>query len=207
MPIRQLLIPVLLIAAFLGSPAHAEQAYFGGNFALLKYDTESLDSAIGTRSLYGRVGLGDKRGIFRGEMRLGFIKGKEDLRVVFRNGRSDATLEASGTLIGAYFLVGIPVELSTVRPYAFLGYSLTGWTEKLCYGTVSQACEEVDDDINDLSFGFGVDFDVGGNWIVNVEYGSYVDASGAYESSHPFFGGEDIDVQGLSVGVSLSFGS
>ena len=208
MPIRQLLISVLLIAAFLGSPAHAQQAYFGGNLALMQYDTVSLNHAMDAIGLNGRVGLGDKRGIFRGELRFGVITGKEDVTLVedfvLLDGNDGSAitlatqggaLEASGTLIGAYALVGMPAE-SAVRPYAFLGYSLTDWTQTLCARGV---CEEVDDDANNISFGFGVDFDLSNDWIINVEYGVYVDKSDAFE-------GDSLEVDGLSIGVSLPFG-
>ena len=147
MPARQLLISVLLIVPFLGNPAHAREAYFGGNFALMNYATASLDPSIDIGSLYGKMGLRDERGIFRGELRLGFIDGEEDFMMdtmamddsnepnatmeASATMEAPATLKASGTLIGAYALVGMPTE-STVRPYAFLGYSLAGWTETIC---------------------------------------------------------------------------
>ena len=199
MPIRQLLISVLLIVPFLGSPTHAQQAYFGGNFALMNYDTASLDPSMDVIGLNGKVGWSDKRGIFRGELRLGFIEGDENVTVVDGSDQFAGTLDASGTLIGAYALIGMPAE-STVRPYAFLGYSLTDWTETLCLAAgLVRICGEIDDDVNDISFGFGVDFDLGNDWIVNVEYGFYVDDSSAFE-------GDGLEVDGLSVGISVPFG-
>ena len=200
MTARQLPISVLLIALFLGAPAHAQQAYFGGNLVLMKYDTASLDPAMDAIGLNGKVGLSDKRGIFRGELRLGVIEGEEDVTVVDGSDEFAATLEASGTLIGAYALVGMPAE-STVRPYAFLGYSLTDWTETLCLAVGSgRICAEIDDDVNDISFGFGVDFDLGNDLIINAEYGFYVDKSDVFE-------GDGLEVDGLSIGVSWLFGS
>ena len=200
MPIRQLLISVLLITPFLGAPAHAQQAYFGGNLALMNYDTASLDPSMDAIGLNGKVGLSDKRGIFRGELRLGVIEGEEDVTVVDGSDEFPATLEASGTLIGAYALVGMPAE-STVRPYVFLGYSLTDWTETLCFAAGSgRLCAEIDDDVNDISFGFGVDFELGNDLIINAEYGFYVDKSDVFED-------DTLEVDGLSIGVSWPFGS
>ena len=151
-----------------------------------------LGVTVSTTSLYGKMGFSDERGILRGELRLGVIKGKENVTPAI-------TLEASGTLIGVYALIGMPVE-STARPYAFLGYSLTDWTDTLCLvSSFRRECEEADDGVNDISFGFGVDFDLSNDWIINVEYGFYVDDSSAFE-------GDGLDLSGLSVGISAPFG-
>ena len=202
MPIRPLLISVLLTVSLLGSPAHAQQAYFGGNFALMNYDTATLNPSIDLNSVYGRAGFSDKRGIFRGELRLGFITGEEDgiVEALVMDGSSDeinATLEVSGTLLGFYALVGMPAE-STVRPYAFLGYSLTDWTET-CNAAAGGTCYEFEDDVNDISFGFGVDLDLGNDLIINAEYGFYVNTS-------DFFDGDSLELDGLSIGISVPFG-
>ena len=192
MPIRPLLISVLLTASLLGFPAHAQQTYFGGNLALLDHELAEVSALkVSTIGLYGKMGFSDERGILRGELRLGVIDGKENVTQAI-------TLEASGTLIGAYALVGMPAE-SAVRPYAFLGYSLTDWTDTLCLeSSFRRECEDADDRVNDISFGFGVDFDLSNDWIINVEYGFYVDDSGAFE-------GDGLELSGLSVGISVPF--
>ena len=198
MPARQLLISVLLIAALLGAPAHARQTYFGGNLALLTYDVPDLEPALDVSGVYGKVGLGDERGVFRGELRLGFVNGEHDhVTAMIRGDESSTRLEVSGNWIGAYALIGMPVE-SMVRPYAFLGYSITDWSEDLCYevpipdGSYTM-CGDVGDDADDISFGFGVDLNVGNDWTVNIEYAMYLDQS------------DVIEVDGLSVGISLPF--
>ena len=199
MPARQLLISVLLIAPLLGAPAHAWQTYFGGNLAMMRYDTARLDAALGVAGLYGRVGLGDERGVFRGELRLGLANGeRDDVTAMIGRAERDAELEVSGGWIGAYALIGMPVE-SPARPYAFLGYSITDWSEDACYkAPISNGsrtiCEKVDADTDDVSFGIGVDLGVGNDLIVNIEYAMYLDQS------------DVIEVESLSIGVSLPFG-
>ena len=198
MPARQLLISVLLIAALLGAPAHARQTYFGGNLVLLTYDVPDLEPALDVFGAYGKVGLGDERGVFRGELRLGFVNGEHDhVTEMIRGDESSTKLEVSGSWIGAYALIGMPVE-STVRPYAFLGLSITDWSEDLCYKVLVPdgsytTCGDVGDDADDISLGFGVDLDVGNDWIVNIEYAIYLDQSNV------------IEVDGLSVGISMPF--
>ena len=198
MPARQWLISVLLIVPFLGNPAHAQQTYFGGNVAFMNYATASLDPSIDIGSLYGRVGLGDERGVFRGELRLGLASGEhDDVTAMVGLAERDAELEVSGGWIGAYALIGMPVK-SPARPYAFLGYSITDWSEDVCYkAPLSNGsrtiCEKVDADADDVSFGIGVDLDVGNDLIVNIEYAMYLDQS-------------VIEIESLSIGVSLPFG-
>ena len=196
MPARQWLISVLLMAPLLGAPAHAQQTYFGGNLAMMRYDTARLDTAVSVAGLYGRVGLGDERGVFRGELRLGLASGEhDDVTAMIGLAERDAELEVSGGWIGAYALIGMPVE-STARPYAFLGYSIMDWGEDACYkAPISNGsrtlCEKADAD--DVSFGIGVDLDVGNDLIVNIEYAIYLDQS-------------VIEIESLSIGVSLPFG-
>ena len=204
MPIRPLLISVLLTASLLGTPAHALQKYFGGNLARLDRETDTNEvDGIG---LYGKMGFSDKRGIFRGELRLGVIDGDGDATVT---GAVDVAgkLEKSGTLMGAYALVGMPAE-STVRPYAFLGYSITDWTDELCITTESAGRECVDVDVDSISYGFGVDFKLGNDWIINVEYGIYLDdtTNAPAGGSGLQIEGSDFELSGISVGISVPFG-
>ena len=197
MPARQLLISVLLIAPFLGATAHAQQTYFGGNLALLAYDTPDFDRAplvspaVVVTGLYGRVGFGGERDIFRGELRFGRIEGEEDAHLVLGSDARDARMEESGSLIGVYALIGMPAE-STVRLYALLGYSLTDWEQSFCFREFSgPRCVEEEDDISGTSLGFGMDISVSNGWIVNIEYARYLDKT--------------VWVGGLSVGISLPF--
>ena len=190
---RKLLALTLLIVPFLQSPAHAHpHQYYGGG--LQAFDHEERGGEFGLNAAYGRFGFAEfeKRGIFQGEIRLGGGVGSDEDMLTTGDGPTLAEVKLQG-LFGAYILASLPMS-AAFRPYALLGYSLMRANARSCSMTADLAgiifCAEEDDNITDVSFGFGADLRITRHWRVNVEYANYVDQDTA-------------KINGLSIGFTL----
>ncbi len=177
-------IASLPIAAVLvlsnASAADGAQTYIGVQYAQFEEDDLDLEP---TAAVIRMGSLTDQGYGFEG--RFGFGLSSDDVSEFdpfFFGDVVTVDLEID-TLFGAY-LVG-RADAGAASIYGIIGFTMIDYTIEASVGTLSGSDS---DDESDLSYGFGVDFDVSDKVRLNIEYMQYIDKS-------------EIDASAISVGL------
>jgi outer membrane immunogenic protein len=172
-------IKASLIIACLGvsSVAVANEMYFGGGFAAIKYNEKMLNESASLNAAVVKFGTKFNDN-FAAEARVGFGVGDDTVNVF----GTDAKIKLNH-FYGAYVKGGIAAT-EMFYPYAVLGYT----RGELKASVAGQSATETE---SDFSYGVGMDFNFTG-FTLNLEYQNYFDKNTA-------------KVDGISIGFTKSF--
>lgn len=165
--------------AAVATTANAQEAYLGGNLALVEYSEDGIGEDASVTAGYVRFG-GFLNEYLSVEARAGL--GFDDDRVNVSGIPVDFELD---NLLGGYLRAGYPVT-DQLYPYVVGGFTRVEATVSV-EGFGSET-----DSGNDVSYGLGADFAVTEAVKLNAEYISFYSKDGA-------------DFDALSFGVSTSF--
>ena len=171
---------VILVASIAGNVYSAEgDAYFGIQYSMVTF-SESGFPDFEPVALVGRYGKFTSDN-FAIEGRLGFGLSDDTQNII----GIDVDLEIDH-ILGVYGAFYHGTSSPTIRPYGILGITQVEFTQSAPgFGSVS-------DDDSDFSFGLGIDFEIGGNIVINLEYMDYGEFGGA-------------DVTAIAIGYNALF--
>lgn len=170
--------PILGLSFLAFSASVSADNYVGGNFAIVEYSEQAIDSDLSLSVLFARAGTFFNEN-FAGEVRVGFGVGDDSIDIE----GIDVDFEVDNVL-GVYLRGGAQVG-DGFFPYAVVGFTRGEFTVSIPAGTYS-------DDESDLSYGVGLDVNLTETLTVNGEYMSYIDKDGG-------------ELSGFSAGVAWRF--
>lgn len=165
---------ICMLALAMSPGAFAQDPYLGLNATFLEYSEDGVDD-LDLNSVIGRVG-GYFNPYVGAELRWGYGVNDDSADVA----GTSASLELDD-MYGAYIKGGVPVG-DTFYPYAIVGYTEQEVTVR------SGSLGAASDSDSDISYGLGVDVQLGEKIGLNLEYMSFYDK-------------DDVEIQGLSIGI------
>ncbi len=171
---------VILVASIAGNVYSAEgDSYLGIQYGIVTFSESGIPDFEPT-ALVGRYGkfTSDNLAV---EGRLG-IGLSDDSQNIFG---LDVDLEIDH-ILGVYGAYYSGTSSSTTRAYGILGFTQGEFTITVPgFGSVS-------DDDSDISFGLGVNFAIGENGVINLEYMNYMEIEGT-------------DITAIAIGYNATF--
>ncbi len=177
---KLLISSLLALSTCFSATSLAGDFYYGGSVTTTKYEDPSLGEKANINLISGRLGY-QFNDYFAAETRLGFGLGEDEIE-------SQGLIESISHqgYLGLYAKAGFPIT-QTIQPYVIAGYAFN----KVKGQVLTQSGPAVTMNLQDASFGVGVDFKFDG-FDINAEYLQYLDRAEA-------------KVDGVSIGISTTF--
>ncbi len=171
---------VILVASIAGNVYSAEgDSYLGIQYSMVTFSESGIPD-FGPAALVGRYGKFTSDNVaIEGRLGIGFSDDTQDIGAGI-----DVDLEIDHILgvYGAFY----STSSSTTRAYGILGITQGEFTLTVPgFGSASA-------DDSDISFGLGVNFAIGENGVINLEYMNYMEIEGT-------------DITAIAIGYNASF--
>ena len=174
---------VILVASIAGNVYSAEgDVYLGIGYGMVTSSVAGLPD-FEPAALVGRYGKFTSDNIsVEGRLGSGISDDTQDVGAGF-----DATLDID-RILGVYGEYYSGASSSTTRAYGIIGITQAGFTSTI------PGVGSFSDDDSDISFGLGVNFEIGGDSFINLEYMDYGE-----------FGEADADITVIAIGYNAWF--
>ena len=159
---------VILVASIAGNVYSAEgDSYLGIQYGIVTFSESGIPDFEPT-ALVGRYGKFTSDNIaVEGRLGFGLSDDSQDIGIGV-----DADIEIDH-ILGVYGAYYSGTSSSTTRAYGILGFTQAEFTATIPgFGSVSA-------DDSDISLGLGVNFEIGGNGFINLEYMNYGELLGS----------------------------
>lgn len=142
--------------------------YFGANYSMFEFDNDDIGEELNPDAIVLRAGI--EMYDWLGLEARGGVGLSDDSTSVAGIGRASAEID---WLYGAYARVGVPV-MDVAMPYVIGGWTRIEGEAELSTGGVGTSTSG---NVDDVSWGAGVDLNVSETVALNLEYMRYIDDS------------------------------